>query len=139
MSDAQYMKQARLVATRASCDRKHVGALIVDKHGLVAAGCNRALHGLDQCDDVGHMIVNNSCLRTVHAESVAIAKAARRGLRTFGATCYVTASPCWKCFQLLASAGILRIVFGEWFYRDGETISEAAKALGIELVDWSGQ
>ncbi len=78
---------------------------------------------------------DNHCVRTVHAEANAIAQAARNGVRIEGASIYVTASPCWGCFRLIANAGILRIVFGE-FYRDNK-IFEFSQRLGIELVDFS--
>ena len=44
----------------------------------------------------------------------------------------VTASPCWECFKLIANAGIVKVLYGE-FYRD-ERILEFARAAGIELV-----
>jgi dCMP deaminase len=75
------------------------------------------------------------CVRTVHAEANAIVQAARHGVRIEGASIYVTASPCWGCFRLIANAGISRIGFGE-FYRD-QRIFEVATRLGIELVDMS--
>ncbi len=73
------------------------------------------------------------CVRTVHAEANAIVQAARNGMGIEGASIYVTASPCWGCFRLIANAGIVRIVFGE-FYRDNK-IFEFSQKLGIELVD----
>lgn len=73
------------------------------------------------------------CVRTVHAEANALVQAARHGMRIEGASIYVTASPCWGCFRLIANAGIVRIVFGE-FYRDSK-IFEFSQRLGIELVD----
>jgi dCMP deaminase len=76
------------------------------------------------------------CVRTVHAEANAIAQAARHGVRIDGADIYVTASPCWGCFRILANAGIAKICFGE-FYRDPR-IFDFSKRLGIELVDMSG-
>jgi len=72
------------------------------------------------------------CVRTIHAEANAIIQAARNGVRIDGATVYVTASPCWGCFKMIANAGIQRIVFGE-FYRD-ERIFRFATELGIELI-----
>jgi dCMP deaminase len=71
------------------------------------------------------------CVRTVHAEANAICQAARNGARADGATLYVTASPCFSCFKLVASAGIRLIVYGE-FYRD-QRIFEFATQAGIEL------
>ena len=127
---------ARVVATRATCDRKHVGAVIVsnDRH-ILATGYNGSIHGAPHCDDVGHMMIENHCERTIHAECNAVAQAARNGTRIEGASLYVTASPCWPCFKLVASAGIHRIVFGE-FYRDAR-IHEAAVQARIQLVDFS--
>jgi dCMP deaminase len=75
-------------------------------------------------------------VRTVHAEANAIVQAARNGVQIEGASIYVTASPCWGCFRLIANAGVGRICFGE-FYRDPR-IFEVATRLGIELVDMSG-
>jgi dCMP deaminase len=45
---------------------------------------------------------------------------------------YVTASPCWPCFKLIANAGIVRVVYGE-FYRD-ERIFTFAEEAKIALV-----
>lgn len=73
------------------------------------------------------------CVRTVHAEANALVQAARHGMRIEGASIYVTASPCWGCFRLIANSGIVRIVFGE-FYRDRK-IFDFSQRLGIELVD----
>jgi dCMP deaminase len=59
-------------------------------------------------------------------------QAARNGVRVEKAAIYVTASPCFNCFKLIANSGITRIIFGE-FYRD-EKIFEFSKQLGIELI-----
>ena len=81
------------------------------------------------------MMEDGHCVRTVHAEANAIVQAARNGVRIDGASIYVTASPCWSCFRLIANAGVNKISFGE-FYRD-QRIFEMSKTLGIELVDLS--
>lgn len=133
--DEYFMDIAKEVSTRATCDRKKVGCVIVKNKYIISTGYNGSIAGLPHCDEVGHMMVNGHCERTSHAEANAIVQAAKHGVSTDGATAYITASPCWSCFKLLASAGIKRIVFGE-FYRD-ERIFEAAEALQIELVDFS--
>ncbi len=133
--DVYFMNIAREVATRATCDRKHVGAVIVREKCILATGYNGSIRGLPHCDDVGHMMEDGHCVRTVHAESNAIAQAARNGVGIEGSSIYVTASPCWICFRLIANSGINRIVFGE-FYRD-QRIYETSQAIGIELVDLS--
>lgn len=129
------MNIAREVATRATCDRKHVGAVIVRDRSILATGYNGSVRGLGHCDDEGHLMEDGHCVRTVHAEANAIVQAARNGMRIDGATIYVTASPCWGCFRLIANAGIQRVVFGE-FYRDSK-IFDVSQRLGIELVDFS--
>ena len=129
--DEYFMRIAREVATRATCDRKHVGAVIVRDKSILATGYNGSIKGSDHCDDVGHMMVDNHCVRTIHAEANAIIQAAHNGVRIAEASVYVTASPCWNCFQMIASAGIKRIAYNE-FYRD-ERIFEFSGKLGIEL------
>jgi dCMP deaminase len=131
--DEYFMNIARAVATRATCDRKHVGAVLVRDRIILATGYNGSIRGLPHCDEEGHLMEDGHCVRTVHAEANAIVQAARSGVRIDGADVYVTASPCWGCFRLLANAGVKRIVFGE-FYRDPRAF-EVASRLGIELID----
>lgn len=129
--DQYFMDIAAQVATRATCDRKHVGALLVRDRTILSTGYNGSIRGLPHCDDVGHMMENGHCVATVHAEANAIIQAAKNGVRIDGATIYTTASPCWPCFKLIANSGCVRIVFGE-LYRDTR-IFEFAGKLGIEL------
>ena len=129
--DVYFMNIASEVATRATCDRKHVGAVIVRDKTILSTGYNGSIRGLPHCDDVGHMMENDHCVATIHAEANAIIQAARNGVRIDGATIYTTASPCWPCFKIIANSGIARICFGE-FYRD-ERIFEISKQLGISL------
>ena len=130
--DEYFMNIATQVATRSTCDRKHVGAVIVREKMILATGYNGSLRGLEHCDEVGHLMQDGHCVRTVHAEANAMVQAARNGVRTEATCIYVTASPCFACFKLIANGGIVRIVFGE-FYRDERIFSFSAQ-LGIELV-----
>ncbi len=129
--DEYFRRIATEVASRASCDRKHVGAVIVRDKCILASGYNRSIRGLVHCNEEGQLMEDGHCVRTIHAEANAIIQAARNGVRIEGATVYVTASPCWGCFKMIANAGCGRIVFGE-FYRD-ERIFRFATQLGIEL------
>lgn len=131
------MNIAKEVATRATCDRKHVGAVIVRDRCILATGYNGSVRGLPHCAEVGHMMEDGHCVRTIHAEANAIIQAARHGTSIEQSGIYITASPCWSCFRMIANAGITRIVFGE-FYRD-ERIYRHAETLGIELVDLTPQ
>jgi len=126
------MNLAREAGTRSTCPRKHVGAVIVRERALLATGYNGSLRGLPHCTEIGCLMENGHCVRTVHAEANAILQAARHGVRIENADVYVTASPCWNCFKLIANAGLSRVVYGE-FYRD-ERINEFAREAGIELV-----
>ena len=130
--DEYFMSIAQVVATRSTCPRKYVGAVLVGKRTILSTGYNGSIRGMPHCSDVGHMMEDNHCVATIHAEANAIIQAARNGVVIEGATTYVTASPCWNCFKQLANAGVSRIVYGE-FYRD-ERIFEIAKKIGIELV-----
>jgi dCMP deaminase len=131
--DEYFMNIAREVATRSTCARKHVGAVIVRDRTILSTGYNGSVRGLPHCDEVGHMMEDGHCVRTIHAEANAIIQAAKNGTRIDGAGIYVTASPCWHCFKTIANAGLTRIVFGE-FYRDPR-IFEMSNLIGIELVD----
>ncbi|MFM2153754.1 MAG: hypothetical protein RL199_2189, partial [Pseudomonadota bacterium] len=93
---------------------------------------NGSIRGLPHCDEAGHMMEDNHCVATIHAEANAVIQAARNGVGLLGSTIYTTASPCWPCFKLVANAGIRRIVYGE-FYRD-DRIFDVARRLDLELV-----
>lgn len=129
--DKYFMEVAYSVSDRSTCDRKLVGAVIVRDRVILATGYNGSIRGLPHCDEVGHLVENDHCIRTVHAECNAVAQAAKMGTSIDKATIYTTASPCWTCFKILVNAGITRIVFGE-FYRE-ERIFQAAEQLGIVL------
>ncbi|MBN2037765.1 MAG: dCMP deaminase family protein [Chitinispirillaceae bacterium] len=129
--DEYFMNIAIQAAMRSTCDRKHVGAVIVRDKTILSTGYNGSIRGLPHCDDIGHMMENGHCVATVHAEANAIIQAAKHGTMINGADIYITASPCWNCFKLIANSGIRRIFYLE-FYRD-ERIMKIAKQAGIEL------
>ena len=134
--DDYFMDIATQVATRATCDRKHVGAVIVRDRTILSTGYNGSIRGMEHCDDVGHMMEDGHCVRTIHAEQNAIVQAAKNGVAIDGASIYITCSPCWICFKLIANCGIKRIVFAEEYREDPRRI-EVCERLGIELVDLS--
>ena len=130
-----FMNIARQAATRSTCDRKHVGAVIVRDKTILSTGYNGSIRGMPHCDDVGHLMQAGHCVATVHAEANAIIQAAKNGVRIEGAEIYTTASPCWDCFKLVANAGIRTVYYGE-FYREERSI-QVARQLGIDLIDLS--
>ena len=127
-----FMNIAREVATRSTCDRKHVGAVIVREKTILSTGYNGSIKGLPHCDEVGCEMVDGHCVRTTHAEANAIVQAAKNGIQVNQSEIYVTASPCYDCFKLIANAGI-NVIYYDEFYRD-KRIIEKSKEIGIQLA-----
>ena len=127
-----FMNIACEVATRSTCDRKHVGAVIVREKTILSTGYNGSIKGLPHCDEVGCEMVDGHCVRTTHAEANAIVQAAKNGIQINQSEIYVTASPCYDCFKLIANAGI-NVIYYDEFYRD-KRIIEKSKEIGIQLA-----
>lgn len=99
------------VAARGTCDRLRTATTLWDKEGrLVSGGYNGSPSGYPHCDDVGHYIVDNHCLRTNHGEINAIFNAIDLR-RLKGATARILGTPCFECTRFLVSNGIKRIEF----------------------------
>lgn len=110
--DEYFMSMAENVSTMATCDRLHVGCVLVKDKRVIATGFNGSLRGEDHCDDVGHLYNDEGrCIRTVHAEQNALFDCARRGIATDGATAYCNHEPCENCTKALVQAGIQRVYF----------------------------
>jgi len=131
--DEYFLGIAAQVATRATCDRAHVGCVIVRDKSIVVSGYNGSPRGMPHCDDVGHDLVSDRCQRTIHAEINALAQAARMNGGVDGATAYLTHFPCGGCFKAMVNAGIARVVYGEVRYVDPQVVA-IALALSLPLV-----
>ena len=130
--DEYFLSVADVVATRATCDRAHIGAVLVKDKYIISTGYNGAPHGLGHCDDIGHDMENGHCVRTTHAEQNAIIQAAVHGSPTKGATLYTTHSPCKICTKIILNAHIGKVVARQ-LYRD-ETIKQMFDDAKVELV-----
>ncbi|MCD4732807.1 cytidine/deoxycytidylate deaminase family protein [bacterium] len=145
--DQYFLKIARLVATRATCLRRAVGAVLVRDRHLLATGYNGAPTGLKHCEELGGCLreqlgipsgTRHEICRGTHAEQNAIAQAARFGLSTDGATIYVTNHPCSICTKILINAGIQRIVYAEGYPDElaVKLLAEATKnGLMVEQIE----
>jgi dCMP deaminase len=111
--DPYWLSTAYGVASRATCLRKKVGAIIVKDNRLLTAGYNGSLSGQPHCTEAGCEMENGHCIRTVHAEVNAIADAARRGVSVEGGTMYSTITPCRPCRMVAISAGIVDFKWSE--------------------------
>ncbi|MCH3978426.1 MAG: dCMP deaminase family protein [Candidatus Methanomethylophilus sp.] len=124
--DRYFMDMAELVATRSTCLRRHVGAVIVkDKH-VLSTGYNGAPRGARHCEETGCLRIElnvpsgtrHELCRGVHAEQNAVAQAAYFGTSVKGATIYTTTFPCSLCAKILVNAGIAEIVYDEGYMDD---------------------
>ena len=123
--DEFWLDLAVTYSARGTCPRLKVGALLVKNHRLIGAGYNGAPPGEEHCEDVGCQMVpcehpltgqldkagdwvriihpGGHCARAVHGERNALINAL---IPPFGATLYVTHTPCPDCAQLLKGAGV---------------------------------
>lgn len=133
--DEYFMQIAELVATRATCDRLHVGAILVRDRMIISTGYNGSPRGTDHCDKVGHYLVNSHCVRTVHAEVNVVIQAAYHGISTKGTILYTRYFPCENCVKVLINAGIEKIVYRELYKNiDQPFAKKLLKQANVKLV-----
>lgn len=109
--DQYFMAQSHLLAMRSTCTRLMVGATIVRDKRIIAGGYNGSISGGDHCIDKGCYVVENHCIRTIHAEINALLQCAKFGVPTEGAEVYVTHFPCVHCAKALIQAGIKAVYY----------------------------
>ena len=129
-----------------TCEKVHVGALIVTKDGINIHGCN---NGVMNCRNYGcrrvRLYGENSKIHrlpsdcdALHSEVDAICKAAQRGVKLENATMYVTRYPCEACARAIGASGIKKVYYGR-----NEDISEYTKLIlesyGVEIekINWT--
>lgn len=113
--DEYFLKMADVVCQRGTCPRLAVGSVLVKDGMVLSTGYNGAPRGLPHCIDVGCRIVDGHCARVVHSEVNAILQAAYHGTPTAGSTLYTQYLPCEHCAKTLVNAGIVRIVFRDYY------------------------
>ena len=134
--DEYFMDIANRVATRSTCLRRAVGAILVHEKRIIATGYNGGPSGLRHCLDIGCLREQlgipsgqqHELCRGIHAEQNAIIQAARYGMPIEGSVLYCTTQPCTQCTKMLINAGITEIVFAEGY----------PDKLAGELLDESG-
>jgi dCMP deaminase len=130
--DSYFMKIAYAVSERSTCDRAFVGCVLVLDKRILTTGFNGSPVGQPHCDEVGHLLVDEHCVRTIHAETNAIIQAAVHGVSTRGCFCYVTHFPCLNCTKALINAGITRLVY-HIAYRQDENALEFLRTAQVEI------
>lgn len=112
------MIQAALLASRSTCNRLSVGAVLVRDKRIIAGGYNGSVSGDAHCIDEGCYLRDGHCVRTIHAEMNAILQCAKFGISTDGASLYVTDFPCLQCTKSLLQAGIKEINYIRNYHND---------------------
>ena len=139
-----FMEITRLVASRSTCRRRRVGAVLVKDKRILASGYNGAPSGLPHCLDVGCLRELNKIpsgerhelCRGLHAEQNVIIQAARDGIAIQGATLYCTTMPCTICAKMIINAGISTVYYEEGY--DDELSQELLGDGGVSLIRWHG-
>lgn len=109
--DDYFMQLALLASTRSTCTRRRVGAVLVREKHVLSTGYVGSPAGMPHCLDVGCLMEDGRCIRTLHAEQNAILQAAQHGIATCGATLYTTCRPCTVCARIIVGAAIVRVVY----------------------------
>ncbi len=113
------MDLANQVASRTTCLRRGVGAVIVKDRRILATGYNGVPSGLRHCAETGCLRQQlgvpsgqrHEICRGLHAEQNAIIQAARFGTDIDGASIYVNTQPCVVCAKMIINAGIREIIY----------------------------
>jgi len=141
--DAYFIDIAKLVASRSTCLRRQVGAVMVKGKHLLATGYNGTPSGITHCSETGCLREQlkvpsgerHELCRGLHAEQNAIIQAARHGVDISGSTLYCTHSPCIICTKMLINAGIRQIIYLEG-YPDQMSIDMLGEAgIHVRLFD----
>ncbi|MEA3544466.1 MAG: cytidine/deoxycytidylate deaminase family protein [Thermodesulfobacteriota bacterium] len=143
--DEYFMQIATLVATRSTCLRRQVGALLVKDKNILATGYNGVPSGITHCEVTGCLRdqlnvpsgERHELCRGLHAEQNAIIQAARHGANITGSTLYCTDSPCIICSKMLINAGVVVVVFSRG-YPDKLSLEMLAEA-GIKYRQHTGE
>ncbi len=134
------MSIAELVAERATCLRRKVGAVIVKDKRIVATGYNGAPRGLAHCEVVGCLREKlgippgerHEICRGIHAEQNAIIQAATFGVNISGGIIYTTHQPCFICTKMLINANISKIIYKKEY--PDELATSMLREAGIPCV-----
>ncbi len=140
--DQYFMQITSLVATRSTCLRRQVGALIVKDKRILTTGYNGAPRGLPHCLEVGcireEMKVpsgeRHELCRGIHAEQNAIIQAATSGTSIENAILYTTHYPCSLCLKMILNAGIRKVIFLEGY--PDELSGSLAREAGLEMIQY---
>jgi dCMP deaminase len=140
--DEYFMSIARQVATRATCLRRQIGAVLVLDKRILCTGYNGPPSGLPHCDQIGCLREQlnvpsgerHELCRGLHAEMNAFLQASKHGIRIDGATLYCTHHPCILCSKMLINAGVRRVVISDDYPDELSKEMLAAGGVAVDLL-----
>ncbi|PZE22752.1 deoxycytidylate deaminase [Paenibacillus xerothermodurans] len=143
--DTYFLDMAYMASTRSRCNRRHVGAVLVQGKKLLGAAYNGAPMGVPDCSEAGCMLVEEyelderegalqvvkkqRCIRTIHAEQNLLLFTDPKDREH--SIVYVTDQPCWTCANMLANSGISEIVYHRPYPKDSEKVATLMELKGI--------
>lgn len=127
--DEYFTKLVVATSERSSCDRLHVGCLLVHENRIISQGYNGYLPGCPHSS----IIRNNHEQATVHAEQNAIADCAKRGVSCKNATAYITHYPCIICMRILCAAGITQIKY-IYDYKNDDLVELFSSIANVPII-----
>lgn len=139
--DEYFASITRQVATRSTCLRRKVGAIIVKDKRILTTGYNGAPMGVRNCLEIGTCLreelgvpagERHEICRGLHAEQNAILQSAYHGVQIRGSVIYSTTQPCALCAKMIINCGIKKIYYFE-DYPDPLAIDLLDEA-GVELI-----
>jgi len=128
--DQLYMDLAVRVSLMSHAERAKVGAIVVKDDNIISFGWNGTPKGFHNSCEVFDEVTSVTKKEVIHAEQNCIAKLAKSGHSSEGATLYVTLSPCFTCSTSLIQSGIKRVVYKRAYHTDGCVLLKKA---GIEV------
>lgn len=129
------MSIAVLVAQRATCIRRQVGAVLVRDKRIITTGYNGVPSGIRHCLERGCLRESkgvpsgerHELCRGLHAEQNAIIQAALYGVSLEGTTLYCTNQPCSICSKMLINVRVEKIIYASG-YADELAVDMLAEA-----------
>lgn len=123
---------------KSTCDRGPIGAGIFSHTTpRIYLGHPDSPDGLPNCSEVGHLLVDNHCVRTIHAEVKAIEQAIQDGHTDFSEdTLFVTHTPCEHCMNIIIESHFKRLAIQDnsWFPESVEDIIANATNLEVTVL-----
>lgn len=138
--DQYFMNICDDVASRATCMRHKIGAVIVRDKQILSTGYNGAPKRLPHCLEEGCIRnklniksgTHHEICAAVHAEQNAIIQCAYNGVSSRDGIIYVNASPCRICAKMIINAGIKEVRYSG-NYPDKEAF-KLLKRAGVKIV-----